>query len=366
MASIIKKHTEFSEKLLKMAPVHAVSLKLLANVPAMMRAAPLPYPVSPEVFQSVAPALFKRRIDSLYYLQFDRNAEPQQQYRNVFEQQNRAFETVRDAARDLDCDVCVYKGLNYLFRVFDRDPINMMHDVDLVVRRADVPRIKQALRGLGYVQGDLVENTLEIVPRTQEFLESYDTEGYELYAFTKVLDFPAHPALNNARGPVYKTSDAMKIAVSFDIHLSPSLDLGAQLIWDHAVHVTAAAAACTDLTVQVWLSALRYYIEVALNRRRRNIRELAYITAALSHPRLDWELFVALTHTHGTHPPIWYTLAFLDHVAELSIPDWVLMSLHPTKGDRTFDFGWQYPKLFGLLDELPKDELRSGLARGNG
>ncbi|SDQ29258.1 nucleotidyltransferase family protein [Pseudovibrio sp. Tun.PSC04-5.I4] len=344
-----------------MDQVNKVSLRLLANIPAMLHQEKPTYPVSPKAFRAVAAELFKRRIDSLYFRQFEPQAAQQAFYQLVFDAQRKAFQEVNTAAIAKGCSICAYKGLNYIHNVLDDVPINMMHDIDLVVPVNHVPVIKTILREQGYIQGDLVQETLQILPQSESYLKDYDSNNYELYAFTKLIDVPEAATSNMLQGPVYAVSSDRKIAISFDIHVAPSLDIGPEIIWERAWDAPSLKAQCTDITVQVWLSALRYYNEVALNQRRRNIRELAYITSAISRYTLDWELLQKLTHSYETHPPIWYTFAFLKNTFGLDIPPNILEKLHPQVGNRTFDFGWQYPKLFGLIEQLPQNDLREGM-----
>jgi len=352
-----------------MEQVNQISLKLLGNIPAMLRQEVLPYSVSREEFIAVAPDLFKRRIDGLYYRQFAPQSPQQALYRSVHAAQYSAFKEILAATSSVDVPVCAYKGLNYVHNVLDGEPINMMHDIDLVVHRADIQRIKSIMHSKGYAQGDLVHETLQILQPSYEYLEAHDSEAYELYAFTRIDDINNAGEVSLIQGPIYRaTSDLGEfsrsrtaVAISFDFHISPSSDIGPEVIWKRALNTQALDFLCTDLTVQVWLSALRYYTEVALNQRRRNIRELAYMIAAITRHQLDWDVLVELTHSYQTHPPIWYTLKFLQDIFHLTVPSNILDTLHPQLGNRTFDFGWQYPKLFGLIDLLPRTELLVGL-----
>ena len=72
----------------------------------------------------------------------------------------------------------------------------------------------------------------------------------------------------------------------------------------------------------------------------------------LMNERIDWPRFVALTATHDVRPAIYYGLSFFERLGHRLDDREVLAAVDPRLGSRARDYGWQYSKLFGEIDQL--------------
>jgi len=68
---------------------------------------------------------------------------------------------------------------------------------------------------------------------------------------------------------------------------------------------------------------------------------------------VEWPVVVEVAESRELRPHLFYFLAFIESLAEGSVPADVLTALDPTLGVRDHDWGWQLGKLLGASEPSP-------------
>ncbi|WP_430450082.1 hypothetical protein [Rhodophyticola sp.] len=305
--------------------------------------APLILDVSPGEREAMA----RLRIETA----FEDPAAPspfQSLYRIVFARQRAAAEAVRADLARLSTPSRFYKGAAIVQDVLGGEPFSLMRDVDLVVPSDRASLARAVLRHHGFRQADF--DTAERALRSYDPLKvaAYEDDSYELYAFSRIERFPLPELLAGCpelwqRAPIWLDGDEVLLLVTLDVHLRAAQDIPAEHLWSGPED-----RPFVDPSVEAWLLATRYYLDIARQRPRPVLRDLFYL--ARLFPQAEIDRCVALATRHDSLPAMFYTYEFL---RRLGMPGAALPETVLTDGNRRNDFGWQYGRLWGGVDGAP-------------
>lgn len=117
------------------------------------------------------------------------------------------LDLIAEALRNNGVNCVPLKG-GYLIRNVYKDlGIRTVNDIDCMISRADVSKVRDVLRSLGYIEGEYDENQGQIIPVSREKLMLWKTKMYNLFPFRKLT-----------------ASDYAKV-VNFDFSFSMDLDI---------------------------------------------------------------------------------------------------------------------------------------------
>ena len=289
----------------------------------------------------------RRRIETAFE-DFSAPSRFQCLYRNVFERQMLAAEAVRNDLKVLNVRSRLYKGAAVVQQILGGEPFSLMRDVDLIVPPDCGAKARAVLSHHGFRQADLDLETRCLRESDDDRVAAYEANSYELYAFSRIERLPLPPELADCpqlwqRAPIWHDGDSVMVLVTIDVHVRAAEDIPADYLWtgpeDHHF---------IDQSIEAWLLATRYYLDLVRQKERPILRDLFYLARLLR--KVDVDRCLEHAARHDTVPAFYYTYNFLQAAG---VP---IEPLHPDillKGNRKNDFGWQYGKLAGTLDVVP-------------
>lgn len=289
----------------------------------------------------------RRRIETAFE-DFAAPSPFQHLYRDVFARQMAAVTALRDDLEALDVRSRLYKGAAVVSQVLGGEPFSIMRDVDLVVPPDCAAKARAVLCHHGFRQADFDLETRRLKETDPNRVAAYEAGSYELYAFSRVERLPLPSALADCpqlwqRAPIWHDGDSVVVLVTVDLHVRAAQDIPAEYMW-----TGPADRPFIDRSVEAWLLATRYYLDLVRQKDRPILRDLFYLARLL--PQADIGQCLDLADRHDTVPAFFYTYNFLQGAGmpvDPLPPDTLL------KGNRKNDFGWQYGKLTGTLDASP-------------
>jgi hypothetical protein len=289
----------------------------------------------------------RRRIETAFE-DFNAPSPFQRLYRDVFACQMAAATALRKDLKAIGVPSRLYKGAAVVEQMLGGEPFSVMRDVDLVVPPDCAAKARAVLRHHGFHQSDFDLETRSLRDTDARRVAAYEAASYELYAFSRIERVALPSALADCpqlwqRAPIWHDGDSVLVLVTVDVHVRAAEDIPAEYLWrgtkEHSF---------IDRSVEAWLLATRYYLDLVRQKKRPILRDLFYLTQLL--PQVDIGQCLELADRHDTLPAFYYTYNFLQ-AAGMPVdplpPDILL------KGNRKNDFGWQYGKLTGTLDASP-------------
>ena len=333
-------------------PPSATAMSVLANVQA-----------------SDLDRLSKKRLDGLYYLALDDSGPRMRVYDKIWAAQSAVLIEILDHLAAADIEVLVVKGSEVLRRCFMDRPPSILFDVDLMVRRVDIERVKVALHGAGLMQSLVDPKTGVISARDVGDIARMELEHYELAPFKAVRtlelsDDELAVAREIDEHPIFVTDKGVIVVVEVDVHHQLAADIEADGFLDRSVASVYEGAKTLSPADYVWFTTSRYYVEVALHQKR-SLRDFAYLNAVLSQVEpIDWDVVLKASSEFGLYSGLYYYFAFLNVLSGGRIPAKVVAEVRPDKGLRNKDFGWQLGALFDFVEELPGELKTSFVGAG--
>jgi hypothetical protein len=240
--------------------------------------------------RAVVPAAAMERLEASYFNTAAGNASLFAQLKGVLE-----------ALRAAEVPVIGLKGAHLAEIVYGNLTLRSMGDVDLLVRREDVPRVEQAMTGLGY--------------RPQEIHSARDYSVHRhLLPFVKKGAFPIE---------IHRTIDE-----------SGQFEIDVEGLWERArpariAGVEALVLSPEDLLLHLCLhTAFQHGFRVPL-------RQICDLAAAVQHygPELDWQGLVRAAETAGLSKVCYYALAVAESLLGAGVPAEALAALQVSGGE---------------------------------
>ncbi|WP_152613074.1 hypothetical protein [Tateyamaria sp. ANG-S1] len=269
-------------------------------------------------------------------------------YREVFQRQKKAIEAVRDDLAYLDVASRYYKGAAVIQTVLKGEPFSVMRDIDILVPPERASLARALLLRHGFEQSDFDITSKNLRSTEPARIAAYESGSYELYAFSKIERFKAPPELVRCpdlwqRAPIWLDNDEVVLLITVDVHLRAANDIPVEPLW-----TGSPDRPFVDPSVEAWLLATRYYLDLVRQQPRPVLRDLFYL--ARLFPKADLSRCLDLATRYETLPALFYTYETL---RQFGMPGAPMDERCLTLGDRRNDFGWQYGRLCGRLDGPP-------------
>lgn len=209
---------------------------------------------------------------------------------------------VLESLRAAEVPVLALKGAHLAEIVYRDVTLRPMGDVDLLVRRADLPRAEQVLLGLGYRP--------QTVPGG-------------------IQDYSAHRHL-----PPFVKAGAVPIEIHRSIDESGCFQIYAEGLWERARIVRIAGVEALVLSPEDLL--LHLCLHTAFQHGfRAPLRQIYDIVAVIDHhgPELDWRGLVRAAETSGLSKVCYYALAVAESLLGAGVPAETLAALETSGCD---------------------------------
>lgn len=290
----------------------------------------------------------RRRIETVFE-DLSAPTDFQHLYRDVYRTQLAAVKAVMADLATLNVPSRLYKGAAIVETCLNGEPLSIMRDMDLIVPPEHISLVRAILRQHNFSQGVFDLENQALIEASPEKIAQYEQGSYELFAYSRIAHVPLPQALSECvdlwqRAPIWKQDDKVLVLVTLDIHTSAATDIPRQYLWSGDPE-----AKFIEPSVEAWLLATRYYLELAENKKRPVLRDLFYLARLI--PKADLQTCLELARRHHTLPAFYYTYQFLK---SLGMPGEGLDSNLMISSDRKNDFGWQFGKLTGDLDRFTR------------
>lgn len=301
--------------------------------------------------------LKERRIDSLYYLATASYSPLQSVYTKVWTKQSKALAELLDCLQSVDCETLVVKGAEFIERYYQGAGLSFLNDIDLLVRREHLEKVKRSMHGLGYRQAFFSREAQRLQDRDISDICRIESEHYELAPFCRLekIELTADEVLiakDWQSHPLWVVGDTAYAVVEFDFHHQLASDIESGRFFKKVVPSIFPGASTLSLGDHVWFTISRLYHEVALHGKR-SLRDFAYVAPVLKE-NIEWGDVLDAASEYGLHSSLYYYLRFLHSVLGDGVPQHVLENLSPQRGPRLRDWGWQLGPLFDFVEEEPR------------
>jgi Uncharacterised nucleotidyltransferase len=297
--------------------------------------------------------LRSRRIDSLAYNHLEPVPETQFIYQAILDAQIQALREVVKALETADIEVITFKGAEFLARYFSSTAINVMADVDILIRRRHIDKARQVLGELAYRQAAILNGGLQTFENAS--ILDAERDHYELVAFRRLDEFKLSPDASDfnsdAQRCLVRAGDRLLLAIAVDVHHGVATNIDGEEFFDRAVPSAVGCGLSMSPGDHLWFTVSRYYTQAA--HGKNSLRDFAYLAAAISDPQCDWDLIMDADTRFDLGAALFYYLAFLDKLVAGAVPNEVLERTDPRKTSRGIDWGWQLSRLFEQPEPYP-------------
>lgn len=297
------------------------------------------------------------RIDSLYYIGCDPLAPTQRVYDAVWRAQRQCVTELLGRLSDEGVAAVAFKGAEILARHFGQASLGLLGDVDLLVDRADLGRVKRVAYAEGYRQARYQPDAEELVDADIDAVASFEDRHYELYPFCVPVRLDlTDPEIDLCRtwpaGPIHIAGGDCIAEVELDIHHRVALDIETRPLLDRRRPSALGVGSAMSAADHLWFITARLYNEMALHGKG-SLRDFVYIIATLCHEAIDWDVVLGAAEEYELRPALYYFFSFVSALGAAPIPSEVLAALSPLCGSRIGDWGWQIARLFEVVDPCP-------------
>lgn len=307
---------------------------------------------------SVLEDLRRHQLDGLFFLCCSPECATQQLYDRVWSLQRKLLCEIITAFSDDGIAPIIFKGAEVVERYYRSRPLSIMDDVDIIVKPSQLISTMKILFSLGFRPARYDPDTKQMRDVAIDAFGEVLKKHYELPSFVKTVpldlnDDELEHATNWGNWPFGAIRGKSQLHVAVDIHYRVAFDLDMEECAQRVVPSAFPQAFSLSPADMLWIMTARYYTEVTFHRKR-SLRDMAYLSATLTDPELDWSLVVEAANRYNLHPGLFYYLSFLDAVVGgEGVPKSVLDALNPTRGTRDKDWGWQLGTLFDAIEPLP-------------
>lgn len=299
--------------------------------------------------------LRKRRVDSLVYLALEQSHPRQRLYDKLWAFQCRTIERVIAYLNCDGIDFLIFKGAEFVQKYFSGS-VGMLYDVDFLIHRPDVGRVKRALVQAGFRQAVFDTDNGCLKDRDVAEVAKMELSHYELAPFAVVEEVDLddeefmHAASYN-EFPIWTIGTRAFFVVEVDIHHGIAMDIDGSEFFLRATSSVFRNARTLSASDHLWFTASRFYVELALHGKS-SLRDFAYLQAILSREDIDWNYVAQVASEYSIRPAIFYPLTFLGSISGVGIPDRFEPILRPTLEPKIRDFGWMIHLPFGFIPRL--------------
>jgi hypothetical protein len=274
-------------------------LTAAAHAGATGRTGPLPMLSSTDLWPHVLDLAIEHRVGPLIHEALSRSssADVPSKVRAALEGEALRSEATRllcesvlaDAVGKLRRDgveVIVLKGASVAHDVYPRPELRLYHDVDVLCRVADYPKLYETLLAHGYTSAG-----------------THEARGSHA-----VLAAKPSPAESHAVRAFYDPSGDTKIEVHFDIFQLGLCDRNADAFWRRARKRTVGGASIN------MLGAEDQFLHLAFHAHRHCYSRLSWLIeldlcARQTAPALDWEVLTRRAREEGIGTPLRHAVA---------------------------------------------------------
>ncbi len=294
-------------------------------------------------------------------------------YGSISQQQYLHLRPILDSLRRHGIATAVIKGAYLDLSIYGKRFPRVMGDIDLLIHPKDVPEAVQVFKDLGFLQGKLDRQRMEIVPLTELERADIEEDSIELAEFSRWVDVPELAEYQDVidqylaywrMGPVNGT---FQLVIGYDVHTHLSLDFDLEDTWpalrptDWPETGTCLAQSPADMA---WYLAARFYHELQLNNAfaMRSFLDVLSIVYR-HHGEIDWGRIRVLAAKYKLQPSLYYTFWHINELLGELVPADLLDFLYPLNRDneRGHDWGDFVPKMLGGVQLAPiLSQQRSG------
>lgn len=282
-----------------------------------------------------------------------------QRDRAIWSHQRAALRELLAEADRRGLPVYTYKGAELCERYFRSVPLCSKGDVDLLIPPEAEAQVRSLLHELGYVQADFDTNTCELVPCTPEVLARHEKGNYSLKSFVRIeeLDWPGRSTapLGYSR-PTMNVPARCQLLMTVDIATGLDAAIDCRPLFARSIPSALGAGRTLCPEDHYWYLCSLFYLKMFQFKAQAKLAQMCEIGALLAneHEQLDWDLVAGAAKRYDLFAALYYLTAFLAELERLPLDPAVLAKLDPRQGSRSRDFGWQVPKVLGLLDPFPR------------
>jgi hypothetical protein len=237
----------------------------------------------------------------------------------------------------------------------------MMHDIDILVKPADVTRTRSVFSDHGFIQGEFDRHQLKIVPYELREREALEAEHYELASFRKLLRLPSldeYAARIEKYLPLFYaffvTQRQVYYSVKCDVHVNVSRKLALDDMWYKPRQIklpfgrSAFAQSPADL---FWFLATRLYYETMSTASVRLLQFSDVLSVAKTyHREIDWQRIQDIAGRYKLHASLFYVFSLVNNFIDGAVPHEVIEFCNPERKGvpKHNDFGDLAPTLFRI------------------
>jgi hypothetical protein len=219
------------------------------------------------------------------------------------------------------------KGFAYASRLYEPSWVRFGGDVDILVDRDNVDRVRRLMGDLGFTQAKFSADHQQYWSATPQEILAVESQHYELAEFNKEIRLQNAPewllsptftrrspfgfGANGAQQPVFYSSIDVHWALHFVFANASPLD---------AVREDSGSVPILSHEWNLVFSLFKLYFE-AFDRPRFGFTHVADIRALLDSGEIDWDRVDALVSRFGLEAAAYYTIACCESLsAEPSAP----------------------------------------------
>jgi len=253
-------------------------------------------------FKHKIPRDIWNKIENAYYLVASRNTKIYKEIEKIFA-----------AFRNKNLEIMPLKGIFLAENVYDNIALRNMADIDILVKKGDLPKTDEILHSLGYnskIHKDLLSIAIE-----KSYLNSLDY--YKIKSgpnAPETLTLHIHWHIVNVSLPTYLYSKGIKM----------------DRFWEHS---SLTKIGDTDTLQMAPHHLILYLCEHVLKHSFDKLILLSDIDAAIEKYKeyIDWQKLIYDAKDFGMERAVFYALYFVNYFLDTSVPDIIFTQLRPEK-----------------------------------
>lgn len=302
--------------------------------------------------------LQERKIDSLLYLSCFPESVAQNIYNKIWINQRQLLIEFINSCRKRGIIPLVLKGAEVVEHYYCSKPISFMDDVDVLVRRQDIVSAMEILYILGLKPGVFDRQRNEFVNADIKDIAKVELNHYELPSFSLPVQLDLTEEEMNYLSkldpqiPIYLCENKSILVVTLDVHYGVATNIDSEQFFERSISSCFNGAVTMSIPDYIWFTTSRFYTEVAMHGKR-SLRDFAYLLAVISNSKVNWDSMLEMVKKYDLGSSLYYYFYFMNAVINNLVPPKIINELHPQKGGRFYDWGWQLSKLFNIVDPYP-------------
>jgi hypothetical protein len=317
--------------------------------------------LAPPVDTDIA-LLGSRGLRGLYFMHQQEVPSAIARDRAIWAHQRTALLQLLDAADRRGIPMHVFKGAQICEKYFGSIPLGTKGDVDIIVPPDAEKATRTLLGDLGYIQADFDTNTLQLVPCGRETLDKHEKNNYTLKSFVRLEKIEWAGRGDGPYGfssPTMNSKEFGQLLMNVDVAIGLDSSIDCTQLFARATPSAFGIGKALSVEDHYWYLCSVFYLKMFMFKSKVQLGQLCEIGILLAreHKAMDWDYLLHRANLHDLFSPLFYLTSFLDELTNLNLPQQILTQFDPRRGTRNRDFGWQFPKIFGLLDAFPSELL---------